>query len=62
MLYGVDFMQTQNIGEKLCLIGTDQPQYHIQELKWMDDSNCLVVFDSPQSLETIIKNLILNIE
>ena len=50
MVYGVDFMLTQILGEKLCLVGSDNPRNHIQELRWVNDSNCLVIFESPQSL------------
>jgi len=50
MVFGVDYMSTRNICEKFCMMESNKPQNHIQEVRWINDSNCLVIFENPQTL------------
>ena len=56
MVYGVDFLDTQQIGNMFTIPGQD-PRKFIRKIHWKDESNCLVDFFAPEGAEIAIKSL-----
>lgn len=59
MVYGVDFMNTRQIGSMFTVPGYDAKSF-IQKIIWVDDSSCKVVFFSPQNAQMALQHLILD--
>ena len=39
------------------IVGQD-PRKFIDQIRWMDDSNCLVIFKTPQNTQLALDNLL----
>ena len=58
MVHGVDYLDTQTIGNMFTIPG-HEPRRFIHKIVWMDDSNCLVIFLSPTFTTDAINHLLL---
>ena len=50
-------MDTSKIGEKFTILGQD-PRNFLHSIRWMNDSNCLVIFKTPQNTQIALDNLL----
>jgi hypothetical protein len=59
VVHGVDFMNTRKVGSMFNIVGED-PRTFVHKIIWLDDSNCLVVFMSPQKTQLALQRLLLD--
>jgi hypothetical protein len=57
VLYGVDFMTTNGIKDRLKAIGVD-----IKEITWVNDSTCRVVFGRAEETGRVLKTQVQDIK
>ena len=50
-------MNTSKVGKMFSIVGED-PRSFLHEIRWMDDSNCLVIFKTPQNTQIALDHLL----
>ena len=56
MVYGVDFLDTQQIGNMFSVPGQN-PKRFVHKIHWKNESNCLVEFFTPEFTEIALKQV-----
>ena len=59
VVHGVDFMDTRKVGDLFNIVGQD-PRSFIHRIVWINDSNCEVIFFSPQNAMLALEQLMVD--
>ena len=56
VVHGVDFLDTQQVGSMFTIPGQN-PKRFVRKIQWINESNCLIEFFTPEFTEIALKEL-----